>query len=227
MRIIFLGASMTEGVYGGNFVKPAARLLPQHEIVNAGVGGSTINKLAERLDETLEQKPDAAFIMAGSNDAIAYSQPATRPYYKSTQGLAPDGYMTPEQFGAVYRDVLTRLQLAHVQPLIGLPPMEYNPTLVAASAAFNAQAEEVARAFNLPVLDLVALFNPPNVPERPPLDMKIIFTIGDRTKSRWNDYEAEQVKGGYTYSFDGIHLTPKSAEKMGELVAAFLKAELG
>lgn len=226
MRVIFLGASMTEGVYGGNFVKAAAKLLPTHEVINAGVGGSTVNKLAERLDDVLGQGPDAVFVMAGSNDAIAYSQPDTRSYYKSAQGITPDGYMTPEQFGAVYRDVLTRIQLAHVQPLVGLPPMEYNPTLVAASTAFNDQAQEVARAFNIPVLDLAAHFNPPSVPERPPLDMKIIFTIGDRTKSGWNDYEAEQQKGGYTYSFDGIHLTPKSAEKMGALVAEFIKTEL-
>lgn len=227
MRIIFLGASMTEGVYGGNFVKTTMQLLPQHEIINMGVGGSTINKLVERIDDVLEKQPDAVFIIAGGNDAIAYSQPETRPYYKSSQDLQPDGYLTPDAFGTQYRDLLTRFQLAHVQPLIGLSPTEYNPSLTAATQEFNEQAREAARAFNIPVLDLAAEFNPPSVPERPPLNLKTIFLIGDRTKSGWNDYEAEQQSGGYTFTFDGIHPTPAAAEKIGALIAEFIKAELG
>jgi lysophospholipase L1-like esterase len=228
MRIIFTGASLTEGIYGGNFVAGVAKLLPQHEIVNAGVGGSTMNRLMERLDGVIAQQPDAVFIMAGSNDAIAYSQPATRPYYKSSQGL-PKGYLTPEEVGGMYREMLSQLQLAHILPLVALPPLEYNPELAAASGLFNAQATDAARAYNVPVLDL----NPPlmpdvaSIPPRPPLDLRIIFQIGERTQSGWSDYAAEQARGGYSYSFDGIHFTPQTADKVAEIVAGFLTETLG
>lgn len=229
MRIVFMGASLTEGVYGGNFVSGVVERLPQHEIINAGVGGSTINRLLEQVEGVIEQSPDAVFIMAGSNDAIAYSQPATRPYYKSSQKL-PNGFLTPEEFGQRYREILEKLQLHHIVPLIGLPPLEYNPELAAASALFNEQAVQAARAYNTPVLDLNPDLMPQMlshmIPQRPPLDLKIIYQIGERTQSGWSDYEAEQQRGGYTYSFDGIHFTPQTADQVAQIIAAFLEKEL-
>lgn len=228
MRIVFLGASLTEGLYGGNFVdgeQGVAGLLPQHEIINMGIGGSTMNRLLDRLDAALEREPDALFIMAGSNDAIAYSQPLTRPYYKSSQGL-PNGYLTPDEFGVMFREMLERIHLAHVIPLIGLPPLEYNPELVAASNLFNAQAVEAARAYNVPVLDLNPHLMPPTIPARPPLGLKIIFQIGERVKAGWKDYAAEQQHGGFAYSFDGIHFTPQTAAKVAVIIAEFLREQL-
>lgn len=226
MRIVFLGASLTEGIYGGNYVDRVAHNLPNHEIINLGLGGSTMNRIATRLEDAIEREPDAAFILAGSNDAIAYSQPKTRPYYKHSQDL-PDGFLTPEAFGQLYRDLLVELQLAHIQPLIGLPPLEYNPEVAAASDLFNQQAVEAASAYNVPVLDLNPLLMPETIPDRPALDLRTVFVIGDRTKSGWSDYEAEQQRGGYTYSFDGIHFMPATAERVGDVITNFLRKTLG
>ncbi len=225
MRILFLGASLTEGVYGGNFVARIQHNLPDHELINLGQSGSTMNRLVGRLDEVLELEPDAAFVMAGSNDAIAYSQPKTRPYYKQTQDL-PDGYLEPDDFGQLYRDFLLELQLAHIQPLMGLPPLEHNPAVKAASDLFNSQAMDAARAYNIPVLDLNPVLLPAHIPDRPDLDLRTVFQIGDRTKSGWADYEAEQQRGGYTYSFDGIHFTLATAERVGDVITEFLRETL-
>ncbi len=225
MRIVFLGASLTEGVYGGNFVARIQHNLPDHEMINFGMSGSTMNRLVGRLDEVLELGPDAAFVMAGSNDAIAYSQPKTRPYYKQTQDL-PDGYLTPDAFGQFYRDFLLELQLAHIQPMVGLPPLEHNPAVKDASDLFNLQALEAARAYNIPVMDLNPHLLPDQIPDRPEIDLQTVFLIGDRTKSGWSEYEAEQQRGGYSYSFDGIHFTPATAERVGDLITDFLRETL-
>jgi lysophospholipase L1-like esterase len=224
MRIVFLGASLTEGIYGGNYVDRVAHNLPDHEIINLGRGGSTMNRLVARLEDVMEQEADAAFILAGSNDAIAYSQPKTRPYYRQSQDL-PEGYLTPEAFGQLYRDFLVELQLAHIQPLIGLPPLEYNPAVTDASNLFNAQAVEAASAYNVPVLDLNPLLMPQTIPDRPELDLRTIFLIGDRTQSGWSDYESEQQLGGYLYSFDGIHFTRATAERVGDVITDFLRKQ--
>ena len=42
MRIVFLGDSLTWGQYGGDFVAEVAKRLPEHETLNAGVGGDTV-----------------------------------------------------------------------------------------------------------------------------------------------------------------------------------------
>jgi len=221
MKLTFLGNSLVAGVYGGNFVAGVAARLPEHTIINAGVGGSTIINLLHRLDSVLEQNPDGIFVVCGGNDAISYSQPETRKYYRRVQKI-PDGVVTPDMFARHYRDLLTRIQLAHVQAWVGLPPIEYNPEVVAAMKQYNELARETADSLNIPVLDLMAHFAPKHIPQRPPLDQEYINLIGQREKSGWSDYEAEQKRGGYTFSFDGLHLTPEAANRVTELIVEFL-----
>jgi lysophospholipase L1-like esterase len=222
MKIVFLGASLTEGVYGGNYVNSVAATLPQHTIINRGVGGSTVNKLRERVERVLDDKPDACFILSGSNDALAYAFPATRPYYKSQQNL-PNGYLEPDDYAVIYRDILTELTLNHVLVLVGLPPMEYSPAALVAMSLFNTKSREAAESLNLPIFDFGTHFNVTRVPERPPLGLQTVFQIGDRVKAGWNDYEAEQARGSYTYTFDGIHFTPEAATRAGTILAGWMQ----
>src|SRR5690606_23162649 len=115
--------------------------------------------------------------------------------------------------------------LEHVQVWVGLPPMEYSPEAVAASALFNQETRAVAEALDLPIYDFGAVLNPPEIPQRPPLTLQTVFQIGDRVKSRWNEYAAEQAAGGYSYSFDGIHFTPETAARVGVLLADWIREQ--
>lgn len=225
MHITFLGNSLVEGRYGGSFVEAAAARLPGHTITNAGVSGSTILNIAARLDAVLDGQPDGIFLVCGGNDAISYSQPATRRYYEQVQGV-PGGMVSPDVFARTYRDVLLRVQMAHVLAWVGLGQAEYNPAVAAAMAQYNALAREAADALNIPVLDLTAELVPVSVPERSPLSITTINLIGQRMRSGWQDYEAERIRGGYSFTFDGLHLTPSAAQRVGERVADFLKAQI-
>lgn len=225
MKLVFFGDSLTWGGYGGNFVAEVAKRLPDHTIVNAGAGGNTVINLVNRLDAVLDQKPDGVFVMGGGNDAISYSQPETRTYYRRVQQI-PNGIVTPEMFAQTYRDLLTRIQLAHIQAWVGLPPMEYNPETVAALKQYNALAREAADSLSIPVLDLMVPFNPKHILPRPPLDRQSIRLVGQREKSGWSDYEAERQRGGYTFSFDGLHLTPEAAQRVAQLVVEFLSQHI-
>jgi lysophospholipase L1-like esterase len=223
MKIVFLGDSLTWGGYGGSYFNELESLLPDHELINAGDGGNTIINLLNRLDEdVLSHEPDGVFVMVGGNDAISYSQPETRQYYRQVQKI-PDGVVTPEQFSQAYRDLLTRLHLAHTLVWVGLPPAEYNPEVFETVGQYNGLAAEAARALNIPVLDLMDAFPPENVAERPPLGMPYILTIGSREKSGWNEYEKAQQEGGFSFTFDGLHFMPEAAKKAAELIAAFIQ----
>ena len=223
MKIVCLGDSLTWVGYGGSYYQELVKLMPEHEWINAGEGGNTVINLLRRVEkDVLSHAPDGVLLMVGGNDAISYSQPKTRSYYRQAQGI-PEGVVTPEQFEQAYRDFLTRLQLAHIVVWIGLEPCEYNPEAVAALRDYNARAKNIARSFNLPVLDLMDAFPPGDVPERPALSIEYILTIGAREKRGWNDYEGAREKGGFKFTFDGIHLTPESAHKTAELVAEFIR----
>ncbi|MBI1278707.1 MAG: hypothetical protein GC179_11325 [Anaerolineaceae bacterium] len=221
MKIAFLGNSLVEGSYGGNFVKEVAARLPQHSIINAGQNGNTILNLLARLDDLLEQEPDIIFVFCGGNDAISYSQPDTRRYYERVMKI-PGGVVTPDQFRTYFRDLLIRIQAAQVVAYVGLSPMEQNPKVAEAMREYNQIAAEVCRALNVPTLDLMKALNPATIPERPALSQKTINLIGQRVASGWKDYESERQQGGYTYSFDGLHLTPESAVKVAEMVVGLL-----
>jgi lysophospholipase L1-like esterase len=226
MKIAFLGASLTEGVYGGSYVDAVRGLLPGHEILNFGVGGNTANRLLARLPMLIDAEPDACFVLPGSNDALAYAFPATRSYYKSTQQL-PDGYLEPDEYGHIISEIFNALRLNFIQPLAGLPPLEYSTEAHAASSLFNARTQAAAEAIDAPILNLATPFNPAHIPERPPLTLQTVFQIGDRVKAKWDDYATEQARGGYTYSFDGIHFTPSAAKQAGGIIADWLKVTLG
>ena len=223
MRIVFLGDSLTWVGYGGSYFQELVRLMPEHELINAGEGGNTVINLLRRVDDdALSHQPDGVFLMVGGNDAISFSQPKTRSYYRQAQDI-PDGVVTPEQFERAYRELLTKLQLAHALVWIGLEPNEYNPATVAAQRDYNARARNIARAFNLPMLDLMEAFPPGDVPQRPDLGIEHILTIGAREKRGWDDYENARQAGGFTFTFDGMHLTPDTAKKVAALVAAFIQ----
>ena len=98
MKIICFGDSLTEVGYGASYFPELVKLMPEHELINAGVGGDTTFNLLRRVDEdVLTHEPDAVFLMVGGNDAISYSQPKTRSYYRQAKEI-PDGAVTPEMF---------------------------------------------------------------------------------------------------------------------------------
>lgn len=225
MKLVCLGDSLTWGGYGGSYVEELRKLMPEHEIINAGEGGNTVVNLVRRLnDDVLSHQPDGVFIMVGGNDAISNCQPKTRSYYRQGQGI-DNGEIDLHEFESGYRTLLTELHLAHVLVWVGLPPIEYNPVTVATLKTYNERAALVARSLNVPVLDLMAAMNPPEIPDRPELDIGFILTIGAREKRGWTDYETARAEGNFTYTFDGLHFTPEGAHKAAELIAAFIRAE--
>lgn len=226
MRLVFLGDSLTWGGYGGNFVMHVAAQLPEHTIINAGVAGDTVVNLLRRVDDVIaEHAPDALFVMVGGNDAVSYLYPAVRPYYQSTKKIEK-GVVSPDVFTSTYRELLQQIQLQFVQPLVGLAPTEYNRDLVQLRELYHTRTREVAEALNIPILDLAAAFTPPAPIQREGVDMAFIRQIGERSRSGWNDYETERQRWGYTYTFDGMHLTPAAAEQFAEKIVPFLRDHL-
>ena len=225
MRIAFLGDSLTWGGYGGSFIATVRALLNEHSIINAGQSGDTVLNLQRRLPALLERHaPQAVFVMVGGNDAASYTMPATRSYYRASK-KNDGGIVSPARFARSHRELLLQLQGQRIRTFVGLAPNEYSPTLQAAQRQYNALAEQNATALHIPVLDLQPAF-PAAAPQRAALDLRFIQNIGARIAAGWRDYESEREKYGYSYTFDGLHLTPAAAQKMGRLISSFLQQHL-
>ncbi len=224
MRIVLFGDSLTWGGYGGSYAAELARLMPEHTFINAGEGGNTVINLLRRFErDVLIHNPDGVFIMVGGNDAISFHQPATRSYYTRVQKI-DEGLVTPDQFETAYRDLLTQCHLAHLLTWVGLEPIEYSPALVEAMRDYNTRAANAARALKIPTLDLMdAMVKPDALRDRDPITIDFILTIGQREKQGWTDYERVRQRDGFTYTFDGVHVTPAGAVSMAQHIADFIR----
>lgn len=60
-KLVFVGDSIVEG---GDW----AAWFPDDDVVNLGVGGDTVQGLAERLDEVVASGPDSIVLLIGTND---------------------------------------------------------------------------------------------------------------------------------------------------------------
>lgn len=222
MRIVCLGDSLTWGRYGGSYVDALARLKPQHTWLNAGVGGDTVVNLLRRLEsDVFAHSPDAVLVMIGCNDAISSVYPATRPYFQHSKKV-PGGLVSLDAFGYAYRDLLEQLQLSHLEGWVVLEPAEYSSALDEALRAYNQRARAAAETLSLPVLDLYTAMRPTAFVERPPLGLDTIQLIGRRGQAGWDDYEAERLRGGYHFTFDGLHPTPDGAVQIAEWINPFI-----
>jgi lysophospholipase L1-like esterase len=224
MKIVFIGDSLTQGTYGANYVNKVAAALRGHHFINEGVNGDTSLNLYRRVNaHVIDHQPQGVFIMIGVNDAISYSEPGTRLYFRFIKRIR-GGRMTPITFRENLRATLTRLQFAQIRTWVALPPVEYRPAVVDALRQVNAAAAEVCEELRIPALDLMAILTPEEIPNRPPmstfsdLPRKLLGRLPLHSKAN------EGANAGFTYTFDGIHLTEDGAQRMADAIVSFLRA---
>lgn len=225
MRIVFFGDSLTAGTYGAGFVDKVAAALPGHTLINAGVNGDTALNLRQRLEtDVIAHQPDGVFILVGINDATTHSEPGARPYYRLGKHI-PGGVLSPEAYAENLRAIFARLSAAGIRRIwFALPPVEYRPALVNALREYNGVAQAVCQALHIPALDLFSPLVPEVVPGRPPMGISHFRKVAE-TKLTGNPYDRLRDAGGYSYTFDGIHLTEGGAGRFAEMIVAFLQEQ--
>ncbi|NWG15446.1 MAG: hypothetical protein HXY41_02310 [Chloroflexi bacterium] len=223
MKIVFLGDSLTQGTFGVGYVDRVAAALPGHRFINEGVNGDTSLNLYRRVEkDVLAYRPDGVFVMVGVNDALSLSEPAIRTYYRFAKRV-PGGLVSPIAFRENMRALLGKLAHAGLMIWVALPPLEYRPAQVAALRELNAYAGQICAELDIPALDLMAALVSADVPERPPVSRRFYLRslpvmLGGRQFDRLRD------EGGFTYSFDGIHLTADGAQRFADNIVPFLRA---
>jgi lysophospholipase L1-like esterase len=224
MRIIFFGDSLTQGTFGASYVDKLALSLRGHHFVNQGVNGDTSLNLFRRVDkDVLTERPDGVFIMIGVNDAVSAVETGSHLYYRFVKKL-PHGQVSPVSFRENMRALVGKLITAQIKTWVALPPLEYNPATVKALRQMNDYTNAICREFNIPALDLMTALTPKVVPERTGVGVSqynrnLLIQLGlDR------NYEQHRLRGGFTYSFDGVHLTEEGAQQMADLIVPFLRA---
>jgi lysophospholipase L1-like esterase len=224
MKIIFFGDSLTQGTFGASYVDKVAAAMRGHHFINQGVNGDTSLNLFRRVDkDVLAEGPDGVFIMIGVNDAVSAVESGSHLYYRFMKRL-PRGQVSPVSFRENMRALLGKLVAAQIKIWVAPPPIEYNPATVTTMRQMNDYTAIICREFNIPVIDLMAALTPKDIPERTAVGLShysrnLLIRLGVG-----KDYEQHRASGGFTYSFDGFHLTESGAQQMADLIVPFLRA---
>ena len=217
MRIAFFGDSLTQGVPGAAFFPLLQERLPQHELINQGLGGDTLPSLYRRISGAgLEEPWDMAFVWVGVNDVLVKVS-WTYPLLKR---LRRQPWLRDlSRFECEYGKLLTFLS-DRAEHVVAVSPLFIGEDL---NNSWNQKLEELSRQIEAAArgctkaeyLDLRNRFRPllsgkntgafmPRSAARILLD---IFTL-DRTGA----IEERSRERDLLYTLDGVHLNAAGAK---------------
>ena len=227
---LFAGDSLTEGVYGENYVERVGKALYQGwaglsgEVVNVGRGGDTVRSLLARLDQPLYQyRPDWVILAVGTNDvwipwltAHSFGWLLWSWYRRMAEGLRPTTDL--DQFAALYRALIDKVRQVGARPLVctASPIGERLASPVNRRLArLNGVIKHVAVEYGVPIADVWQAF----VEELAPLPKPAgyvpgewLFTWLDRRRLRHTSPDEIANRRGLHLTFDGLHLNSRGAD---------------
>jgi len=231
MRIGFIGDSLTQGEPGCAYVARLRRALPEHRLVNLGVGGDTVSSLLHRIRRLPRRaRFDLAFLWVGVNDFV----PEKRGRVRVTGTLMPQrpavdmGTFRVDYAAAL--DVLRALstRVVAVSPLFkgewaddplnqGLKVMTEIIREVATERGdvtfLDLRTEMIARLIESP--------GPDYGPGKP---FRVLWDVLTARSDAVIDRRA--TRRGYRYSLDGLHLNTRGADYVTERFRNAIKREI-
>ncbi len=214
-RILFLGDSLTALFPGRNYPSIVDRALHwglpgAATVINAGVGGDSVLRLAARLNkDVIEKNPTRVFIFEGANSC-------KRPYNPKT-GQLGDWAVPRDKYEAGYRDLVKRLTDKGIQVTV----MTMAPGDRSILEAFEAQARGMGEAKNFWCLpeDVAAVVA---IQKRIAAEFKadVLDTNAVLTAAM---LEREKARGReYMHVDDGVHLSEYGNREVAFAVLRYL-----
>jgi lysophospholipase L1-like esterase len=242
LRIVFFGDSLTEGTHGASYLAVLRSILAQApalshvELVNAGVGGDTVENLRLRLsrDVTLRD-PNWVVVLIGANDCTTWLihrglwRPMvfwrTRRYFAREKGVS--GAVTPRRFEAGLRTLVTEIRsqtLAHIA--LGTPPpqgVESHSARWRLMARYAEAIRRVAAEMDCDLIDLYARWSAVarDVPRRT-LRQRWRALRGALRGDGAADIETLARERGYILTFDGVHFSARGAALAADVMRDWL-----
>jgi lysophospholipase L1-like esterase len=227
MKIVFIGDSITAAVPGVSFVDKVAKAYPQHEILNYGKGGDTVQSILTRLQEMrIASDIDVIFLLIGVNDVFV----KTGWWHPTLKLVMKQPWVKNKQeFYLAYHKLIEFL-LPYTKQLVLLPPLLVGEDLTNPSnqllQEYFAELKELIERYQLPVLDVRASFEDYLKDKTPAsyVPKRINQLRKDVLQLTTDALIDEASKKRHLYlTLDGVHLNTKGATLVFDAVHQYLK----
>lgn len=229
MKILFCGDSLTEGIPGESFLDILWERMPEHELVNFGYGGDTVESLLWRVEGLdTSKRYDAAFIWVGANDIyvkVSWLYPAAKTL--KGQPWAKDN----SEFEKQYRknlDILLEMtdRVVAISPLmIGEDPhSDFNREMGELAELVYRLTAEYEGVDYLDLRDrLFPLLEEANAGGSGYPREKARDIIRDAISSTPEDSEELSAERELLFTIDGVHFNRRGAELVADVVGEKIK----
>ncbi|RPE07977.1 G-D-S-L family lipolytic protein [Chitinophaga lutea] len=150
-KVIFFGDSITQaGVGPEGYITQMKTLLPDYELIGAGIGGNKVYDLYLRMEnDVLSKKPDIVVIYIGVNDV----------WHKTTHGTGTD----LPKFEGFYKALIKKIQDNGAKVVLCTPAVigekkDGDNEQDADLGKFSNSIRKIAQETGLPLCDLRKLF---------------------------------------------------------------------
>jgi lysophospholipase L1-like esterase len=241
-RVVFFGDSLTEGTHGASYLAVLRGMLAQtpalsdDELINAGVGGDTVENLLQRLaTDVTPRDPNWVVVLIGANDCTTWLirrglwRPIvfgrTRRYFAHEKGVS--GAITSQRFEAGLRALVTEMR-SQTQARIALctpPPqgIEQRSPRWRLMAGYAEAIHRVAVEMDCDLIDLHARWSvaAQDLPRRA-LRQRWRALLGALRGDGAADIETLARERGYILTFDGVHFSARGAALAAEVMRDWL-----
>ena len=175
-KIIFFGDSITQaGVNPGGYIDDLNKMLVaqkeegSYELIGAGIGGNKIYDLYLRMDsDVVMKRPNIVVIYVGVNDV----------WHKQSAGTGTDA----DKFEKFYKAIIAKLQKDDIKVVLCTPAVigektDFTNQLDGDLNKYSNIIRALAKANNLPLVDLRKAFLEYNLQHNPDNKEKEILTV--------------------------------------------------
>jgi lysophospholipase L1-like esterase len=242
MRVVFFGDSLTEGTHGSSYLAILRRMVAETpglrdvDLINAGVGGDTVEHLLSRLaSDVASHDPDWVVVFIGGNDATTWRINRgiwrrlvywrARRYFARNRGIT--GAITPRRFEAGLRTVVAEIrQRTRARVALCAPQphgVETHSLRWRILAQYADVIRHVASDLGCELIDLHATWSAAAC-ALPPRSLVARWrtALGVLRGDGGVDIDILARQRGYVLTFDGIHFSTQGAMLVAQVMYDWL-----
>ena len=233
-KIVFIGASITQGVVSSSYVKMLKSRLgtKQYTYINHGVAGYESYNVLKKLDRSILTMPDFVILLAGTNDVLSSMDPKLARLSIKLKGIPHEPVLS--HYSRNITDIVRRLkkETGAKIAVASLPVLGENldSTENITIAKYNAELKKITGRENveyLPVHEKQREFLMKEVEGKGKdyiRDTRMAFRSLVSHYLFFRSFDGISRKNGFVLLTDGIHMNSKGAAYIADEIEDFIFA---